>query len=140
MRVLIVDDSALFRDALRDWLAGWNGFEVVAMASDGVTALHLARSEQPDLILMDLQMPGWDGFETTRRIKAEMPEVRILLMTAAGAEAFRASAIRYGAESCIAKDADQLRDALERLSNAGKGFCGAGAFRLGDSMERGGGW
>ncbi len=122
MRVLIVDDSPLFREALREWLMEWSNWEAIATVSDGMAALDLARAERPDLILMDLNMPGWDGLETTRRIKAEVPEARILILTASDADAFRASAIRNGAEDCIDKDAGELRRVLERLTRPGACF------------------
>jgi len=120
MRVLIVDDSTFFRTALQEWLREWENFHVVGTASDGLAAFHLARSERPDLILMDLHMPGWSGLETTRRIKAEMPNIHILLMTASNADLFRVEAIRHGAEDCIDKDANQLQVALRRFSNSGE--------------------
>lgn len=115
MRVLVVDDSVLFRTALVAWLADLGSFQVVGVASDGLEALHLARSEQPDLILMDLNMPVCGGLKATRLIRAEMPQVRILVLTASLTEELREMALFCGAEDCVDKDVKQIRAALQRL-------------------------
>ncbi len=116
MRTLIVDDSAVFRKALLELLIEETMCQVVGVAADGWEALQLARAERPDLILMDLNMPVWDGLKATRHIKAEMPQVRILLLTASSAEDVREVAMGYGAEDCLSKEIDQILMALERLA------------------------
>ncbi len=121
MRTLVVDDSMLFRMALVEWLEGEGICEVVGVAGDGWEAFELARAQQPDLILMDLNMPIWNGLEATRRIKAEMPGVRILLLTASSADRVRGEAISCGAEDCLDKDASKIRPAVERLARQRNG-------------------
>lgn len=116
MRVLIVDDSVQFREALVDLLADEPAFKVVGTAADGWEAVQMTRSKQPDLILMDLNMPVCDGLEATRHIKAEMPGVHILLLTASGADEVRAEAMRCGAEDCLNKEAERVLMVLEQLS------------------------
>lgn len=118
MRALIVDDSTVFRRGLSDFLTEETPLQIIGAAADGWEALRLARSKRPDLILMDLHMPACNGLEATRYIKAEMPEVHILLLTASGVEAVKAEAVHCGAEDCVEKDADQILTALERLAGS----------------------
>ncbi|HEC35735.1 MAG TPA: response regulator transcription factor, partial [Anaerolineae bacterium] len=80
MRVLLVDDHPLFLEGLQNLLEA-RGIEVVSTASDGLEALEKSRTLHPDLILMDIQMPRCDGLIATRLIKAELPWVRIVMLT-----------------------------------------------------------
>lgn len=116
MRTLVVDDSALFREALVDLLEEVSDCQVIGVAADGWEAWRVARAARPDLILMDVNMPVWDGLEATRRIKAEMPHIRILLLTASSAEAVREQALSDGAEDCVDKDASRILLAVKRLA------------------------
>jgi len=116
MRTLVVDDSVLFREALVDLLADAGDCQVIGVAADGWEACQVARAARPDLILMDVNMPVWDGLEATRRIKAEMPYIRILLLTASSAEAVRERALSDGAEDCVDKDASRILLAVKRLT------------------------
>ena len=80
MRILLADDHPLFLDGLKNLLGG-RGVQVVATARDGLEALDKARRERPDVILMDIQMPRCDGLAATRLIKAELPEIKIVMLT-----------------------------------------------------------
>ena len=80
-RVLIVDDHRLFRDGLAALIARWDEFELVGSAADGEEGAELARRLGPDLVLMDVRMPGMDGIEATRRITAAGDQPRILMLT-----------------------------------------------------------
>jgi len=82
-RVLIVDDDELFREALGIFLAEMPGVTLVGAAADGFAALALARSTRPDVILLDVEMPGLDGFETTRLLREDPEPPRIVICTAA---------------------------------------------------------
>ena len=82
-RVVIVDDEALFRELLRRTLSAEPGLEVVGVAGDGETAIRLAKEASPDVVLMDIELPGeMDGIEAALRIKKEMPQTGIVILSA----------------------------------------------------------
>jgi two-component system, NarL family, invasion response regulator UvrY len=81
VRVLTVDDQAVFREAARDVIEATAGFEALAEASSGPQALDLAETLRPDLILMDVRMPGIDGIETTRRLRDQCPGSLVVLIS-----------------------------------------------------------
>ena len=101
--MLIADDHALFRRGVASLLAAQSDFEVVGEAEDGLHALDMARELMPDLILMDISMPGVDGLEATRRIKAEMPYVRIVILTASDGDRHLFDAVKAGAQGYLLK-------------------------------------
>lgn len=103
MRILIADDHVLVRDAIAS-LLGAEGFEVVGEAQEGLEALQKARKLRPDLILMDITMPGMGGLEATRLISAEMPEVAVAMLTVSDDEQDLFEAIRSGARGYLLKD------------------------------------
>ena len=103
MRILIADDHALFRDSLRSLLTT-RGFEVVGEAQDGREAFDLARRLKPDIVLMDLGMPGFDGLAATRLISAEMPEVKVVVLTGSDDDANLFEAIKSGAQGYLLKN------------------------------------
>jgi DNA-binding NarL/FixJ family response regulator len=104
VRVVIADDQTLFRVGLARLLGEDPRVEVVGQAGDGLEAVRLARSLQPDVVLMDLKMPELDGIEATRRIVAEQPSVRVLLLTGFEADNHVLQALRAGASGYILKD------------------------------------
>ncbi len=101
-RVVIVDDHRLFRVGLKQLLEG-QGFEVVGEAGDGAEAVRVVRRVRPELVLMDLLMPGVGGLEATRLIKAEFPEVGVVVLTASEEEADLFEAIKSGAQGYLLK-------------------------------------
>jgi DNA-binding NarL/FixJ family response regulator len=103
MRVLIADDHALFRDGLRSLLEA-RGIDVVAEAKDGDEAIALARLHRPDIALMDLMMPNTNGLAATRLISAELPEVRVVVLTASEDDADLFEAVKSGAQGYLPKD------------------------------------
>src|SRR3954449_3424397 len=107
MKILIADDHTLFRDSLRCLLAS-RGFEIVGEASEGREAVDLARRLQPDIVLMDLSMPGLDGLAATRLISAEMPQVKVVVLTASEEDAKLFEAIKSGGQGYLLKDLDSL--------------------------------
>jgi two-component system NarL family response regulator len=103
LRVLVVDDHALFRDGLVGLLSAEGDVEVVGEAGDGLEALVKAKELKPDLILMDVTMPGCDGLEATQRIKAALPEVKIVMLTVHDDDENLFEAIKAGAEGYLLK-------------------------------------
>ena len=107
IRVLIADDHTLFRDGLRALLRSLPDVEVVDEAADGNTAIDRTLVVQPDVVLMDLQMPGMNGIEATRRILHASPHVGILVLTMFEDDDSVFAAMRAGARGYILKGADQ---------------------------------
>lgn len=130
LRVLVVDDHPVVRDGLR-WLFGSAaGFEVVGEAGDGESAARLAAELRPDVVLMDLAMPGVDGVDATRRVKAAAPDTAVLVLTMSDAEASLVAAVTAGASGYVLKGAAQ--EDLLRATRAvadGDALFGAGVAK-----------
>ena len=107
IRVLIADDHPLFRNGVRALLAATADLEPVGVAKTGAEAVTLAQSLQPDVILMDLQMPDLDGVSATRRVVATSPHIRVLVVTMFEDELSVFTALRAGARGYVLKDADE---------------------------------
>ncbi len=104
IRVFLVDDHLILREGIRSLLEKVPDIEMVGEAGDGLEALVKARELAPDLILMDIGMPGGDGLEATRLIKAEMPEIKVVIVTVSDDDDTLFEAIKSGAEGFILKD------------------------------------
>lgn len=105
MRILLADDHPLFVDGLKNLLSA-RGLQVAGTAHTGLEALEMARKLRPDVILMDIQMPGCDGLMATRLIKAEMPESKIVILTMASDDDDLFEAIKSGACGYLLKTQD----------------------------------
>ena len=103
-RVLIVDDHRLFAEALKAILDAEKRVEVVGLASSGVVAVRAAAELAPDIVLMDISMPGVDGLEATRRILSKRPETRVLMVTGSDARQDVDAARSAGAAGYVTKD------------------------------------
>jgi len=104
-RVLIVDDAAPVRRDLRTVLTLSSELEIVGEAADGLEAIRLTESLQPDVVLMDLEMPGMDGYEATREIKSCNPSCKVIALTVHDYESARAEAHRSGVDAFLVKGA-----------------------------------
>src|SRR5260370_31922394 len=104
LRVLIADDHPLFRKGMRALLVAEQDVEVVGEPTTGQEGIELAATLQPDVILMDLQMPGINGIEATRQILPTSPHIRILVTTLFQHDASVFSALRPGARGYVLKD------------------------------------
>jgi len=105
MKTLLVDDHPLFLDGLKNLLT-LRGIEVVGTARDGMEALEKARTLHPEIILMDIQMPNLDGLAATRLIKAELPDVKIVMLTMSAEDQDLFEAIKSGACGYLLKTLD----------------------------------
>ncbi len=120
IRILLADDHALFREGLASLIAAQPDFEVVGEAGDGLEALVKARDLAPDLILMDVNMPGCDGLEATRCIKRELPAAVIVILTVRDEDDKLFEAVRSGAQGYLLKSI-RSRDMLDMLRRAMRG-------------------
>lgn len=118
--VVVIDDHPLFRKGVGQLLALDPGFALVGEAGDGAAGVELVRALDPDLVLLDLNMRGMDGLQTLAAIKADMPHVRVVMLTVSDAREDLIDAIRAGADGYLLKDADP-EDVVERLRRATAG-------------------
>lgn len=132
LRVLIADDHPVFRDGMRAMLEATPGMVVVGEATTGEEAVALAGELSPDLILMDVGMPGINGVEATRRIVERHPGSRVLVVTMFEDDATVFAAMRAGAGGYVLKDAtkDELRRAIQAVGNGEAIFSPAVAARV----------
>jgi DNA-binding NarL/FixJ family response regulator len=110
IRVLLADDQALVRAGFRALLDAEPGIEVVAEAADGLDAVRLARETRPDVVLMDIRMPGVDGLEATRRIVADpaLAGTRVVILTTFELDEYVFEALRDGASGFLVKDTEPV--------------------------------
>jgi DNA-binding NarL/FixJ family response regulator len=132
IRLLVADDHRVYREGIRVLLHGVEEVEVVGEAADGDQAIRLAEQLSPDVVLMDLRMPGTNGIEATRRVAARDPRVGVLVLTMYDDDESVFSAMRAGARGYLLKDADQadLVRAVEAVSRGEAIFSPAVARRL----------
>jgi len=138
--VLVVDDHPLTREALASLLRA-HGFEVAGLASDGEEAIATAASVHPDLVLLDLSMPGIDGLAALPRLRDAAPDCEVVVLTASGTEENLLAAIRAGAAGYLLKTEPPERIAafLDGVANGEAALSGPVARRLLDQVRAGNG-
>jgi DNA-binding NarL/FixJ family response regulator len=104
IRILLVDDQPLFRRALATLIAEQPHLSIVGEAENGLEAVEMAHALRPDLVLMDVEMPVMNGVEATRRIREELPAVKVVILTVSEADDHLFDAIRFGADGYLLKD------------------------------------
>ena len=139
-RILLVDDHPLTRSALAGLLTQ-HGFDVVGEASDGEEAIQTAARLAPDLILLDLSMPGLDGLSALPRLRAAAPDCEVVVLTASGTEENLLGAIRGGAAGYLLKSEppERIVDFLRGVAQGEAALSGAVARRLLEQVREGGG-
>jgi len=120
IRVLVVDDQALFREALHTLLSVQPDIKVVGEAGNGEEALRMIADSQPDVVLMDLQMPVMDGVAATRRIQAEHPTSRVIVLTTFDDDEYVFEGLRAGAIGYLLKDVSAQK-LVEAIHSAAQG-------------------
>ncbi|MGZ4152176.1 MAG: response regulator [Actinomycetota bacterium] len=139
MRVVLADDHPLFREGLASLLAS-HDIQIVGEASNGADAVELTRALCPDVVLMDLTMPGMGGLEATRLNKAEMPDVRVVILTVSDADADLFDAIRSGAHGYLVKNtsSEEFFDLLQALERGEAPLSRGLAAKIMQYLARGG--
>jgi DNA-binding NarL/FixJ family response regulator len=131
MRIAIVDDHPLVRDGIASLLAAW-GHDIVGLGASGADALRIATTRSPDLVLMDVRMPGISGIEATAQVKAARPDVAVVMLTVSEDEADLFAAIRAGAQGYLLKNMEpaQLRSMVEAVGRGEAAIAPATAARI----------
>jgi DNA-binding NarL/FixJ family response regulator len=117
-RILIVDDHKMMRDALRSLLEERLGYECVAEANDGYEAVKKAKEFQPDIVMMDITLPNFNGIEATRQIKAEQSDIKVVVLSMHARRNYVQQALEAGASGYLYKHSplEDLSAALEAVS------------------------
>ncbi|MCM3510784.1 response regulator transcription factor [Rothia sp. P100] len=121
VKVLLVDDESLIRNILKDYLSSDESLEVVGEASNGKLAISQARALQPDVILMDMQMPLMDGVEATQYIHHSFPDIRILGLSTFATDRYVVELLRAGASGYLVKDSrpEEVTSAIHTVHDGG---------------------
>ena len=120
LRLLLVDDHALFREGLISLLSYQDDFTIVGEAEDAESALVQARALKPDIVLMDIELPGEDGVTATERLKMELPDITVVMLTVHEDTQTLFEAIKAGAQGYLVKNA-RSRELLEQLRGLARG-------------------
>lgn len=133
VRVLVVDDHPTFRDGVRSVLGKAEGISVVAEAGTGEEALERCAEDPPDVVMMDLRMPGMGGLEATRRLRERWPQVAVVVLTMSDADEAVFAALRTGARGYLLKHAtgEEIVAAVHRVAAGQALYDGAVAERIG---------
>ena len=117
--VLLVDDQSLMRMGFRMVLDAEDGIEVIGEAADGTTAISMVRSLRPDVVLMDVRMPGMNGIDATAQIAAEFPTTKVLILTTFDLDEYAFAGLRAGASGFLLKDTRpaELADAIRTVAS-----------------------
>jgi DNA-binding NarL/FixJ family response regulator len=139
IRVLVADDHPIFRDGLAVLLGSVGGIDVVGTAATGLEAVELAVSLRPQVVVMDVQMPGLNGIEATRRLATEAPEVGVVVLTMSEDDGTVFTAVRAGARGYLVKGAEQeeIVRAINTVASGGAVFGATLARRIAEFFAAG---
>ncbi len=132
IRLLLADDHTLFRKGLASLLEKEPGFEVIGEAQDGAEAIRKAQADKPDLVLMDIHMPGLNGLEATRQITNALPATRVVMLTISEEDKDLFEAIKCGAHGYLSKkvEPEKLRELIEGVFRGEAPLSGATAAKI----------
>lgn len=121
IKIVIIDDHQLFREGVKRILDFEESFKVVAEGDDGTDAVRLVRQHQPDVVLMDINMPNLNGVEATKQLIAQFPETQVIILSIHDDENYVQHALKTGASGYLLKemDADALIEAVKVVANGG---------------------
>jgi DNA-binding NarL/FixJ family response regulator len=139
IRVLVADDHTIVRSGIRHVLDSEAGFTVVGEAATGVEALSLASELRPDVVVLDLSMPGESGFRVAAKLRSESPETRVLILSMHDNAEYVVEAVRAGAHGYLLKDAaaTELRNAIRAVCRGESYFSPQVAGRLSEAVRGG---
>lgn len=125
IKVLLVDDHIYIRKAIRQLLETTRYIQVVATACNGIEAVDKAHSHRPDIVIMDISMSLMDGLEATRQILADIPDIRVLMLSSHDNQEYIQSALEAGAVGYVVKEAiaREMLEAIRSLFGGGRYFC-----------------
>ena len=137
IRVLVADDHAVVREGIRHVLAEAHGFDVAGEASSGEEAIRLAAECEPDVIMLDVSMPGGTGLEVIGDVQRAAPQARVLILSVHDEAEYVLQAVRAGAHGYLRKDSspNELRDAVRAVDRGESYFSPAMASRLSDALR-----
>jgi len=137
IRVLVADDHAVVREGIRHVLADTHGFEVAAEAGSGAEAVKLAGECEPDVVVLDVSMPGGTGLEVIGDVRRVAPQARVLILSVHDEAEYVLQAVRAGAHGYLRKDSSptELRDAVRAVDRGESFFSPAMATRLSDAVR-----
>ncbi|HEX2450879.1 MAG TPA: response regulator transcription factor [Gemmatimonadales bacterium] len=137
IRVLVADDHGVVREGIRHVLEGEPGFEVVAEAGNGTDAMALAESLRPDVVVLDISMPGESGLKLAGRLRERVPESRVLMLSMHDHSEYVLEAVRAGAHGYLLKDtaAAELRRAIRAVDDGEAFFSPPVARQLSDAVR-----
>jgi RNA polymerase sigma factor (sigma-70 family) len=138
IRVLVVDDHAIVRQGIRQVLDDADGFAVVGEAGDGTAAMAAAALHLPDVVVLDVSLPGGTGLEVARRLKQALPATRILMLSVYDNTEYVLEAVRAGADGYLLKDSSpaELRDAIRAVHAGESAFSAATARQLNAGLRQ----
>lgn len=137
IRVLVADDHAVVREGIRHVLSATHGFDVVAEASSGAEAVKLTAESEPNVVLLDVSMPGGTGLEVIADVQRASPQARVLILSVHDEAEYVLQAVRAGAHGYLRKDSspNELRDAVRAVDRGESFFSPAMAGRLTDALR-----
>ncbi len=137
IRVMVVDDHSIVREGLRQVLQADGGFDVVGEAANGAESLAMAARERPDVILLDITMPGESGLVVAQQLRLEVPEARVLILSVHDDAEYVLESVRAGAHGYLRKDTTpaDLRSAIRAVHNGDAWFSPAVAKRLAEMLR-----